>query len=394
MMTPPSQAVRSGLAQRLQARRPELERATLARVYGISDPGSVRDPDYVTGLREAVSAALAYAITGVESFAERPPVPPELPAQARFAARIGVSLDTVMRRYFAGHVLFCDFIVEEAETGVRLEGSGLRYALRTEAALVDRLLAVIGDAYSNETESRLRHPGHRKAERVRMLLDGEPVDATDLRYELDSWHLGVLAAGPGAAAAVRDLGSALDRSVLLVRPASTSIWAWLGGRRELCTREVLRLASQAFPAGTSLAIGEPGRGIDGWRHSHRQARAALPIALRGPNIVRYTDVALLASALQDEVLATTLRKAYLLPLEYGRDGGKALRQTLGAYLATGRNVSSAAAALGVSRQTVKNRICIAEEKIGHPLDANATEIQTALRLRGLDTGLGAICQPM
>ena len=44
-----------------------------------------------------------------------PDVPPALLAQARLDVRDGVSLDTVLRRYFAGNALFEDFLVEEAE---------------------------------------------------------------------------------------------------------------------------------------------------------------------------------------------------------------------------------------------------------------------------------------
>jgi DNA-binding PucR family transcriptional regulator len=134
-----------------------------------------------------------------------------------------------------------------------------------------------------------------------------------------------------------------------------------------------------------LAIGQSGRGISGWRLTHRQAKLALSVALRSDDqIVSYSDVALLASVLKDTVLEESLRQAYLAPLEGERDGGVALRETLRAYLAAGRNVSSSAAALGVSRQTVKRRVCLAEERIGHPLSERAVEIETALRLTQLE----------
>ena len=49
------------------------------------------------------------------------------------------------------------------------------------------------------------------------------------------------------------------------------------------------------PAEVALAIGEPGQGLAGWRFSHRQAAAALPIALHSDRThTRYADVALLA----------------------------------------------------------------------------------------------------
>ncbi len=130
-----------------------------------------------------------------------------------------------------------------------------------------------------------------------------------------------------------------------------------------------------------LAIGEPGRGIAGWRLTHLQAKATLPVALRGENrVVSYSDVAILASALGDEVLTRSLTELYLTPLEAERDGGAALRQALHAYFAAGRNVVSAANALGVSRQTVSRRLDAVERRIGRPLETCGTEVETALRL--------------
>jgi DNA-binding PucR family transcriptional regulator len=132
-----------------------------------------------------------------------------------------------------------------------------------------------------------------------------------------------------------------------------------------------------------VTVGEPGEGLAGWRFSHRQAKAALPIAERGGEaIVRYAEVALLASVSRDDLLAGSLRQLYLEPLEAARDRGKAARDTLRAYFAAERNVSSTAAALGVDRGTVTNRLRAVEDLIGRPLKEVATELETALRLEG------------
>lgn len=68
------------------------------------------------------------------------------------------------------------------------------------------------------------------------------------------------------------------------------------------------------------------------------------------------------------------------PLADGRDGGLELRKTLRAYFTTGRNITSAASALGVSRQTVGNRLRVIEEKLGRTIESCAPEIEVALRL--------------
>jgi DNA-binding PucR family transcriptional regulator len=79
-----------------------------------------------------------------------------------------------------------------------------------------------------------------------------------------------------------------------------------------------------------------------------------------------------------------LRRNYLAPLESDRDGGTAAKNTLRAYFAAAGNVSSSAAALGVSRQTVRSRVTAIEDRLGRPLETASAEIQTALRLDEID----------
>jgi hypothetical protein len=113
----------------------------------------------------------------------------------------------------------------------------------------------------------------------------------------------------------------------------------------------------------------------------RQAKAALSVCGGPmPSVVSYRDVAFLAAVLGHEDLVDFLVGAYLTPLAGERDGGAALRETLAAFLAAGRQVSSTASALGVARQTVTKRLRLVEERIGRPLDSCGAEIEMALRL--------------
>lgn len=220
----------------------------------------------------------------------------------------------------------------------------------------------------------------RRTERVRLLLQGEPLDASELAYELDAHHVGLAASGRNAGARLRSVLDRFDRRLLLVRPDDRIWWGWLGGRHRFCPDELQQLG-RASPAGIVLAFGEPAEGLSGWRLTHRQAAAALTVARRGtPATVHYADVALLAAALQDELLRASLRRLYLEPLDIRRDRGPTLRATLRAYLAAGRNVSSAAAALGTRRQTVAQRLREIEGRLDRPLDACLNELELALRL--------------
>jgi len=367
----------------LRGRRAEIEQATRTRIFAVSVLPRAGGPEYAEGLRSAVSAGIDYGLEGIERGEERaPPVPEVLLAQARLAARSGVSLDTVLRRYFAGHTLLEDFLVEEAER--ELDPAALKRLLRSQAAIVDRLLAAVSKAYTEEAERRPESAERRRAERIERLLDGERLDTTELGYDFDGWHLGIVASGPGAEETIAALAKSLHRRLLSVRSEEGAVWAWLGSKRKLDPGEVEGLAARELPAGLSLALGEPGEGISGWRLSHRQARAGLSVALRrGEGVVRYAGVALLASMLSDDLLVTSLRELYLEPLEREGDG-EVLRKTLRAYFVADRNVSSTAAIVNVDRRTVTNRIRAVEERIGLPFDDHTVDLQMALRLAEFD----------
>jgi len=97
-------------------------------------------------------------------------------------------------------------------------------------------------------------------------------------------------------------------------------------------------------------------------------------------VVRYADVSVVASVSQDEVALSSLQELYLRPLSGEKNGGVALRDTLRAYLSSARSITSAAAILGVSRQTVRSRLREAEEKLGCSLDACGCDLEIALRI--------------
>jgi hypothetical protein len=370
----------------LQGQRPEMEEMALARVYGVEDPTALNDPEYVVGLRMAVVAALDYGLAGVELGEEHAGPPPAvLLEQARYAARSNVDLDTILRRYVTGYGLLGDFIIQAIEkSGCDPSRIDQRRIWRVHSNLLDSLIASVAAEYKDEIRGRSRSAEERRTAPVKRLLAGHLLEPDVLQYEFDAWHIGAIARGPGAQAMLRDLAAKLDRQLLLASPSGGSVWAWLGGQRRITTKKVEDLAPTPWPPGLSLALGEPERSVAGWRLTHRQARAAMPIALRPtPRLVCYADVTLLAAALHHETLAISLQRLYLDPLAGGSDGGAALRQTLRAYFSVGRNASSAAAVLGVSRQTVSSRLRIIEKRLGRPVNTCAPEMDTALRLEEL-----------
>lgn len=378
------EGARAELCTRLRVRQEEIESAVVTRVYALADPTEVGDLEYLNGLRASLTTAIEYGISSIELGERRcPQVPPALAAQARAAARYGVGLDTVLRRYFAGYTQLAEFALEEAEAGLGDEVS-LRMLIQGQTAVFDRLIATVSHEYTREEARRNTSFEQRRGERICRLLAGEPIDSSDLDYDLENWHVAAVAAGEETAETFKGLACELDKLLLLVRREGGTVWAWLGSRESADPADLRSRVAERWPEGVPLAIGEPAEGGAGWRLSHRQAAAAFSLARVSGEIVRYSDVALLASTLQDDLLATSLHQLYLAPLERSREGGETLRETLRAYLAAGRNVSAASAALGISRQTMMKRLRRIESLLGRYLDGCTAELEAALRLSELE----------
>jgi hypothetical protein len=370
------------IVPRLLDRREEIERALLDRVLAISDPAEILDVEYADGLRAAVAAAFEYGMEAVTVGDRRwPPFPAAILSQSRLAARNGVRLDTVVRRYLAGYGLIADFLLNELDDEGLLNRESLRHLLGLQASLLDHLLARVAAEYSEAREHLFSTAAQRRAKLVERILVGEPPSGEAAGIDFDAWHQGVVAHGAEAGRVLRTVVAGVDCSLLVVPRGEQSAWAWLGSRRAADLELVVATLLSGPPPVVAVGVGEPEFGLSGWRLTHRQAAAALAVARRRqPPIARYREVALLAAALQDDLVRTSLQQIYLAPLEKQRDGGETARSTLSAYFECEQNLSAAAARLGVSRRTVANRLRSAEHVLGCSISDCAPELETALQL--------------
>lgn len=377
----------AALEVRLRARRAQLEDATATRIFAIAPPDIAPDPAYTAGLRAALSAGLDYGLGAITDPRDRPePVPVELLAQARRAARAGVSLETVVRRYAAGQTLIADAVLDEA-AAVGLGVEELKLALRSLAGCYEHIVTAVGEEFAREAGPEAQTSERKRCALLRRLLDGELLDASDLAYDLEAHHLALIAQGAAASEALSSLRGILDRRVLLASPEEQLAWAWVGGRAPFDREELDLIAVRARQEGAVVACGAPGRGPSGWRLSHRQAHSALSVARRRPRpFTAYDDVALSAAIFRDEDLVAYLREAFLVPLTCAAGGGETLCTTLRAYFASGRNVSAAASVLGVSRQTVTARLQAVEKRLDRTLTACRAEIEAALEVDAISRG--------
>jgi DNA-binding PucR family transcriptional regulator len=375
---------RSQLAERLRARAPEIRQAILDRLDGLEGDTPVREPDYLHGLNEAVRKGVEYGIEVVAVGAERAePAPLALPAQVRLAARHRISLALVIRRFTVAKGSFQQFVLEAAAMP-GLAPAQLTEALTAQECVLQQLISAATEEHQRETSPPARTLEARTAERVRRLLDGEQVDASLLEYDLSGHHLGLVARTPAAHPLLRQLGVAVDGRLLAVAPNESETWAWLGARRPIDVDAVLRWVKDAWPDTAPLGIGELATGPLGWRRTHRQARAAAALDRSGSGTaLRYRDVAMIAAAAKDPLLVASLQEMYLAPLAEKGHRDVPLRETLRAYFAADGNASSACSALGVSRQTVANRLLTVEERLQHPLAKCADALRVALSLEEL-----------
>lgn len=373
------------LCNRLRARREEIEAAILARISALGDSTRNDDADYQLGLRAAVSAVIDCSLTCLEHGEHwRGCVPSAAVSQARRAARNGVSLETVVLRYIAGDARFWEFVLDEASSIGMASTSALRHLDAIRCSLLEELTTTAIREHLHQRMTQTQSTDQRRRDLTHKLLAGHPVDTGEFDYEFDAWHLAIIGRGVDSVKVIRRLSAILGSDLLDVLHGHDTAWTWLGTRQRLPSNTVPRYLSPKTMAGVVLAVGEPARGLDGWRLTHREAQAALTVALgRGQPVTRCTDVLLEAAMLRDQMLATSLLTTFLTPLESIGIGGQTARHTLQAYLTCRQNISSTARRLSVTRKTVEKRLSDIENVLERPLDTCLAELGVAMAIDGI-----------
>ena len=381
------------LAAALAARRDELAEEYLRRIAVEVPEWTVERPDLAQvardGARHSIGAELRALADGAVPPATCPPNDAE---GARYCARLGVPLHQVLQQYRLGHAIQWEAWFELVEREVPDPDARrdlLERASRFFFAYADRMSRFATEHYTEERELALRGHEQRRVQLVREVLDGRDVEPGSLGYEIDGTrHVALIAWGPAADEAIRDLGRTLDRRVLVVGAAEETWWGWLGSRpapdgsgaRDERLDASLRRLRPA--ADVRLAVGSPGTGRDGFRRTHRQAVAAHRASPHAPGpLVRYEDVALEALASADRAAAREFVELELDGIDGPDRRSARLRATLEAWFACGQNAAAAAARLGVHEQTIAHRLRAVEERTGRTVATRRAELETALRLR-------------
>lgn len=373
---------RCALATRLRDRADQLGAEIFDRIWHLEDGPNLQPPRTFDGLRPLIRSLVEYGAAAIE-LGERqcPPPPPAVLEHSRKVAWAAGPDRLLHDGYVAARTVFDRFLRREAPSVEGYRDATFSQIQDSTDIVFERLVRLVGEEFELESEKKRCSPATQRLKRVKALLAGRLIEAPDLGYELSTTHIGLVGRGENLGPLFRDLARSLGGRLLLVEPSPETVWAWIGTGQTI-PLERLEGSLEELPATLGLAVGDSATGRAGWQRTHEQAGAAFRIATRMPgSAVYYANVDLMASIARDDLMRTNLQRTYLEPLNQGQDGGQALRETLRVYLDAGQKALAASPLLGVTRQTVSNRIQKAEKRLGFSLSSQrALLLHIALQL--------------
>ena len=372
----------------LLAHSEEIEEAVVARIQNLGLDIPPLDAEGLAGVRPTARESLNTMIDSYEQGDDwEVALPPAAVTQIRYLTRKGASLESLMRIVAMMGSVLIDVLFQKLDD--RDAQAALQYMATWQNRNLDKLMTSFAAEYTAELERIDQSPTRELGKQVKRLLEGQPGDAKALEYQLDGFHIGLIAIGERVDLVSRRLAETLGCDLLIVPNTEDTYWIWLGAPRQIEFSDLERSVS-ALADSLVIGAGEPRNGVAGWRLTHLEAEAAAPVALlEGSGLVRHSNVALLASALGHAATGRSLIDRYLKPLDRHRDSEE-LRETLRVYFELSCNAVSTASALGVNRHTVQRRLKRVEESIGEPSSARQAEFGVALRLEQLTARTPAI----
>lgn len=308
--------------------------------------------------------------------------------------RRGIALDKVLRGIRLGHAGMAQAFLTACEALV----DPVRVADEMKAVSQD-LFGFI-DAFSGsmvieflaERDRWITSAAAARAETVNQILAGDEIDvraaSSVLGYDLDRRHLALIAwaSSPGEVSNLERVAEAQLRAreattTLAVPIGSSGLWAW-----GAITNDAHSATPPAppVPADVRIALGLPGRGMDGFRRSHEQASRAERLSRlagdRAAHVTSYAEISAIAMLAEDLDSARNFVERELGPLADSTSQVAALRETLLEYLEHERSISTVAAHLHLARGTVAYRVKKAEAMLGHEVGQRRFELHAALLL--------------
>lgn len=363
-------------------------------------------------LQESVRANIETALRALETQADsnEATTPANAVEYARALAQADVAPTALIRAYRVGQTRFLRHCIEELLVTSRdpVDVLATLQLVESVSIRVDRVVEQVLTAYEHARELKLRDRSAVLTGRIRDLIRDRRVDIdvaeVALAYRLRQSHVAVVVwvddGGLDALVRLRrfttTLGQALgcNEQPLFVAADERSAWVWLPTNADVVgTSDLFEIAKADLTV--SVAVGEPGRDLDGFRRSHRQAISARAVAVAAgadhAQITPFAEVAPIAMLCADlESARAWVREALGgLAIDTTRNAG--LRETARVFLETGGSYTATAEQLFLHRNTAQYRVRQAEEVRGRSL--RERRLDAELALTACHWFKGAVLQP-
>ncbi len=356
--------------------------------------------DTVQGNLDTLVSALRHGIP-----LERIDAPTAALEHARRMAQRGVELDVLIRGYRLGHQALLKFILAEVSTAqldTQLGWKVFDQLADRSFEYNDWISHLVVGTYQAERDRWLANQSPMLALHVGEVLTAGDIDINDattlIGYPLNRSHVALV-----VWCNEREAGNELDtmqrfiadlaasfgaERPLFVATDRTTAWAWI----PLASHAVedvphqirRRVAGCAFAP--SLAVGDPRRGLAGFRQSHREAMLARAVVLAsaspGDPVTAASDPGLVVAGQfsSDLGFARSWVRDVLGPLASATDGDERMRETLREFLRAGSSPKAAAEHMHLHVNSVKYRVQRAIDRRGRPIDSDRTDVEVALLL--------------
>ncbi|WP_369798494.1 PucR family transcriptional regulator [Mycobacterium sp. URHB0044] len=369
----------------------EMHAAALGggRVRAVAD-----DPVLAEGLRrDSLSHLLHWALFNVQHPGRR--VPPNVTADSLATARdlVRRGLDaTVLDTYRTGQYVAWRRWMQtcfDLTSDVGELRELIDVAARSMNTFVDDTIDAIDSRMNVERDHLIRNTNTERLTAATLILEGAPIPQSraeiQLGYRLTGPQTAAIVWGaPSTSAAQLEdaadaLGQAVDATDRLTIVASVaSLWLWLPVA-VAPTAASLAKRLEAAPQ-LRIAIGRPGRDIDGFRRSHLDAATTqrLLTRLTSPQqVAHYEDVALVALVTSDSTRADEFVRDTLGDL---LTADPDIRETVATYASEQFNTSRTAERLYTHRNTIIRRLARADELMPLPLAQRPVAVAAALEV--------------
>ncbi|WP_338887942.1 PucR family transcriptional regulator [Rhodococcus sovatensis] len=329
-------------------------------------------------------------------------------AAVEYALRLAqrdVPSNSLVRAYHMGQndmMRVCFDEVQALKLPSPLDLAVLKHISDVVYGYIDWITLFVFDAYETERRRWIGAQGNVHSSTIHTLLadNGESSETfqAETGYLLDQNHLALVVwnNGPEAVTTLNSIDRIARTTASFLHsngpPIITAIdrrtvWAWIPlGTRTVALHTAELAAELGLDNWTRMSAGLPAQGIQGFRRTHEQARAAYTVAtVPGTptrSVVGFGDKGVAVVSLLAQNLESTRAWVWevLGPLAENTDSAATLRMTLNSYFSHGESHLHTARELNLHRNTVKYRI---NKALDHHTE-NRDKLDLALALQVCD----------